>query len=116
MITAISVKLLFDPNLSPRLPRLLSAKFSESLHVGVALRLNAPDGEIWEYAKEHGFIVVTKDRDFIKLSEEQGHPPKVVRITLGNCGLEDVAALLRQRHADILQLHQDAERGLLELP
>ena len=116
MTTAISVKLLFDPNLSPRLPRLLADLFPGSLHVGEVLRLNTPDEEIWEYAKEHGFCVVTKDRDYIKLSNERGHPPKVVRITLPNCSRGDIESLLRERFPDILALYQDEGRGLLELP
>ena len=72
--------------------------------------------KIWEYAKEHGLCVVTKDRDFIRISNQRGHPPKVIRITLGNCTREAVAALLLEGFPDILALYQDEGRGLLELP
>ncbi len=116
MTTAISAKLLFEPNLSPRLPRMLADLFPDSLHVGDVLQFNTPDGDIWEYAKEHGFCVVTKDRDFIRLSREQGHPPKVIRVTLGNCSREAVGTLLRERYSEILGLLQDNERGLLKIP
>ncbi|MYC28464.1 MAG: hypothetical protein F4X65_00025 [Chloroflexi bacterium] len=108
--------LLFDPNLSPRLPRIVADIFPESIHVGRVLRFDTPDEEIWEYAREHGFVVVTKDRDFIRLSRQRGHPPKVIRVTLGNCSREAVARLLRERFADIVAFHQDEDRGLLELP
>ena len=116
MTTAISAKLLFDPNLSPRLPRMLADLFPESLHVGDVLRFDTPDGEIWEYAKEHGFCVVTKDRDFIRLSKQRGHPPKVIRVTLGNCSRDAVATLLREQYSEVMAFLQDNERGLLKLP
>ena len=116
MTTATSVTLLFDPNLSPRLPRLLGDLFPESIHVGSVLELDSPDEEIWEYAREHGFVIVTKDRDFIRLSKDRGHPPKVIRVTLGNCPREAVANLLRENYAEIAALWQDDKLGRLKLP
>jgi predicted nuclease of predicted toxin-antitoxin system len=74
------------------------------------------DDVIWEYAKEHGFIVVTKDSDFRDLSEKLGHPPKVILITLGNVPTAEVESLLRQRHADVISFQHDAGRGFLALP
>ncbi|MCY4649599.1 MAG: DUF5615 family PIN-like protein [bacterium] len=45
------MKLLFDENLSPRLPRLLSDIYPGSAHV-VALGINQTgDSGIWKYAK-----------------------------------------------------------------
>ncbi len=49
------MKLLFDQNLSPNLPRLLSDLYAGSMHVrDVGLR-DADDTSIWEYAERHGF-------------------------------------------------------------
>jgi predicted nuclease of predicted toxin-antitoxin system len=59
------MKLLFDQNLSPRLPRLLADIYAESIHVReVGLRA-ADDSEIWEYAKANGYAVVSKDSDLL---------------------------------------------------
>ncbi len=45
------MKLLFDQNLSPRLPSLLADLYPESVHVrDVGLR-KATDSDIWAYAK-----------------------------------------------------------------
>ena len=116
MTTPISVTLLFDPNLSPRLPRILADLYTESVHVGRVLRLDAPDEEIWEYARDNSFVIVTKDRDYIRLSRERGHPPKVIRVTLGNCSRDAVALLLRENYAGIVAFYRNEERALLKLP
>ena len=39
---------------------------------------------MWQYAREHGFTIVTKDSDFRQQSFLYRHPPKVVRIRRGN--------------------------------
>lgn len=74
------------------------------------------DDVIWNFAKERGFTVATKDADFRRLSEALGQPPKVILTTLGNGPTEEVEALLRQRHRDLLSFYNDMGRGFLELP
>ena len=62
------MKLLFDESLSPRLVELLADLFSESesaLKNGLA---RAGDARILEYAQTHGFILVSTDSDFERLS------------------------------------------------
>jgi predicted nuclease of predicted toxin-antitoxin system len=91
------VKLLFDENLSGRLSRMLADQFPGSADV-VGLGLGgASDRLIWERARADGFVLVTKDEDFQRLSVLLGAPPKVVWIRLGNCAPADVARLLRFR-------------------
>jgi predicted nuclease of predicted toxin-antitoxin system len=89
------LKLLFDENLSFRLPRVLAKLFPESLHVE-DVGLEASDDEaIRRYAVEHGFAVVTKDADFAEHCLVKGAPPKVVWIRRGNCSTATVESLLR---------------------
>ena len=76
----------------------------------------AGDDTIWEYAKEQGFVVVTKDVDFRRLSEISGQPPKVVLITLANGPTAEVETLLRERHADLLAFYEENDRGFVEMP
>jgi predicted nuclease of predicted toxin-antitoxin system len=79
------MKLLFDQNLSPRLPGLLADIYPESVHVReVALR-DADDFTIWEYAKANGFTIVSKDSDFQQRSLLDGAPPKFIWLRVGNC-------------------------------
>ena len=92
------MKLLFDENLSPRLPRLLSDLYPDSAHV-VALGIDRTgDSRIWNYAKDFDFIITTKDSDYLELSESRGHPPKLVLVESGNQPTWVVEADLRNNY------------------
>jgi predicted nuclease of predicted toxin-antitoxin system len=58
------MKLLFDENLSPKLPHILSLDFPESIHVRDCGLKGFPDEDVWEYARNNGFAIVSKDSDF----------------------------------------------------
>ncbi|MDQ3373410.1 MAG: DUF5615 family PIN-like protein [Acidobacteriota bacterium] len=74
------------------------------------------DVDIWEYAKANGYVIVTKDLDFQQRSLLFGHPPKVVRLRVGNCTVQTIEDLLRQ-HSTIIQIfEQDARKSYLALP
>jgi predicted nuclease of predicted toxin-antitoxin system len=44
--------------------RILSVDFSESMHIRDCGLKGFPDGDIWEYARNNGFTIVSKDSDF----------------------------------------------------
>lgn len=117
MIIGFSVKLLFNQNLSPKLPRWLGDLYPGSIHVQ-DINLDAgKDIPIWNHARSRDFVIVTKDKDYLELSSRLGHPPKVVLLRLPNkTKPREMESLLRERYGDILTLHQDDSRGLLELP
>jgi predicted nuclease of predicted toxin-antitoxin system len=78
------MKLLFDENLSRRLVELVQDLLPGSVHVTqVGLRSGTPDREIWDFAKQNGFAIITADRDFVMLANMLGQPPKI--IILENC-------------------------------
>jgi predicted nuclease of predicted toxin-antitoxin system len=79
------MKLLFDENLSPKLPGMLATHFPECVHVRECGLLGMTDDDIWEYARANGFTIVSKDSDFQQRSLLYGHPPKIVWLRLGNC-------------------------------
>jgi predicted nuclease of predicted toxin-antitoxin system len=72
------MKLLFDQNLSPRLPRLLADIYADSVHVREVGLRDADDSDVWEYAKLNGFTIVSKDSDFQQRSLLYGSPPKFI--------------------------------------
>lgn len=104
------MRLLFDENLSARLAHALADAYPESAHLADVDLLGAPDETVWRHAAAYGFVLVTKDEDFQRLSVVRGPPPKVVWIRLGNCATADVARLLRLRHDDVARFvaHEDA--------
>lgn len=110
------MSLLFDQNLSRRLPALLAAEFPGSVHVVLAGLAGVDDSAIWAYAASHGLAVVSKDADFQSLSAEFGPPPKVVWLRVGNGPTRSVEALLRSRASDIRGFLADPVSALLELP
>ena len=108
-------KLLLDENLASSLAGALADLYPASVHVtGVGLAAGR-DTAIWAYAAANGFVLVTKDEDFQRLSLLQGAPPKVVWIGFGNCSTSEVEQLLRNRHGEILQFLEHPEATFLAL-
>lgn len=107
------MKLLFDENVSPKLPGLLGVEYPGSAHVyGIGLQ-GAPDRRIWDHAREHGFTIVSKDDDFRQRSFVQGAPPKVVWLEVGNAGTAAIAQLLREQVSRLRRFEGEDESALL---
>ena len=111
----MSVKLLFDQNLSPKLIRRLSDLYPNSDHLDLLGLGTADDVLVWEHAKGNDFVVVTKDADFADLSVLRGFPPKVVWIRRGNCSTTNIEEILRDHNSDIEDLAADSTSGILTL-
>jgi predicted nuclease of predicted toxin-antitoxin system len=107
------VKLLFDENLSPRLAGALSDLYAGSVHLrGCGLR-GATDAEVWRYAGENGFAIVSKDSDFSQKSSLFGSPPKVVWLRIGNCTTLRVDFILRNAAARLRAFDEGEESCLV---
>lgn len=109
------MRLLFDENLSPRLVRLLSDVYPDCSHVHDLGMDRASDTEVWNYAAEHGYTIVSKDADFHQRSLLLGAPPKVVWIRRGNCSVADMADLLRERFFAVERFHAGEQAAFLAL-
>jgi predicted nuclease of predicted toxin-antitoxin system len=59
----VPVRLLLDENLSEQLLPGLSARFPNSAHVRALGIGGAADRAVWEFARQGGFLLVTKDED-----------------------------------------------------
>jgi predicted nuclease of predicted toxin-antitoxin system len=68
------VKLLLDQNLSRVLIRRISDEYPESVHIAEIGLDTATDREIWEYAGERGYVIVSQDSDFRQLALIFGPP------------------------------------------
>jgi predicted nuclease of predicted toxin-antitoxin system len=89
------VKLLFDENLAPRLATALSDLYPGSIHLRDCGLRGASDMEVWQYAKENSFVIVSKDSDFARRSFLAGSPPKVIWLRIGNCTTTRAEFVLR---------------------
>lgn len=109
------MKLLLDENLSYRLVALLSPTFPDSQHVdSVGLHAQA-DSAIWNFARENGFTIVSKDDDFRQLSFLHGAPPKVIWLSVENAGTNAILRILSDQRSSIETFLRDAEESLLVL-
>ena len=109
------MKLLFDHNLSHRLCSRLEDVFPQSTQVRLRALSEAEDSQIWAFAREHGFVIVTLDADFAEMAALVGPPPKVVWLRCGNQPTALIETLLRDHAAAIQSFVEDPEKAFLEL-
>ena len=107
------MKLLFDQNLSPRLCDHLHDIWTDSLHVRAIGLAAADDPDVWAYAQQHGFTIVSKDGDFSARSFLYGAPPKVIWLAVGNRSTDDIERHLRAHHEEINAFADDPDATLL---
>lgn len=79
------MKFLVDNQLPRALAQLLVSRGHEASHV-LDLGLDAAtDSQIWNYAIENAFILITKDEDFSYRASQPNARVQVVWVRRGNC-------------------------------
>ncbi len=101
------MKLLFDQNLSHRLTRSLSDVYCDCRHARHVGLKEAPDSQVWQFARNNGYTIVSKDSDFHQRSLLYGFPPKIVWVRLGNCSTKAVEKVLRAHCDELKRFHAD---------
>jgi predicted nuclease of predicted toxin-antitoxin system len=109
------MKLLFDQNISFRILKLLPENLKYCSHVIKEGLLNAQDIQIWEFARKHGYTIVTQDSDFNDLNSLHGFPPKVIWIRTGNIPTNLAIALLLENLQEIENFINDPNYGCFEI-
>jgi len=109
------VKLLFDENLSPKLPRTLANEYPGSVHVREVGLRGAEDRQIWDYGRAQGFAIVSKDADFRERSFVEGFPPKVIWLDVGNAATTIISDLLRRERQRVEAFEKQDETSFLIL-
>ncbi len=109
------MKLLFDENLSPRLVELPAGDFPDCAHIELLGMRGAADAAIWNYARENGYTIASKDNDFRQRAFLYGQPPKVIWLSVGNAGTDAIAMLIRAGLARLHAFDLDTGESLLIL-
>jgi predicted nuclease of predicted toxin-antitoxin system len=109
------LKLLFDQNLSRKLVTRLADIFPDSSHIQFHKMAEVSDTEIWEFAKNNDFCIVTQDADFAEKSRLYGSPPKVIWLRCGNTKTSIVESILRSGIEAIQELLSNLSLDCLEL-
>ena len=79
------MKRLLDENVSDRIIDRITDLFPGSAHIKSIGLKEADDRMVWDWAKQHGFALASKDTDFYQRAIVFGHPPKFICLRVGNC-------------------------------
>jgi predicted nuclease of predicted toxin-antitoxin system len=112
------VKLLFDQNISFRIISKIETNFPEAKQVRQLGIENYSDVEIWRFAKENEFTIVTFDADFFDLANFKGHPPKIIWLRFGNTTTHFLANIVNTRNSiikDFISSVEYSEIACLEI-
>jgi predicted nuclease of predicted toxin-antitoxin system len=116
------LRLLLDQNLSAAdlaeglgLNGPLAAAYLDLAHVRDFALERADDTTVWNFAKDNGFAIVSKDSAFHQRSLVFGHPPKVVWPRLGNCSTSNIEVVLREQSSIVASFLEVATASLLSL-
>ncbi|KKQ88329.1 MAG: hypothetical protein UT11_C0034G0005 [Berkelbacteria bacterium GW2011_GWA2_38_9] len=109
------MKLLLDQNISRKLTPDLQRLFPGSSHVFILNLHQASDLEIWNYARDNDFIIVTQDSDFFEKSLIFGFPPKVIWLRSANTSTKNIRLLLVKFYREIIEFEKDETLGCLQI-
>ena len=99
------MKFIVDNQLPIALSRFLEGEGLQARHVMDVKLDEASDREIWQYAKTHGYTIVSKDEDFFQLANiSQEDTPALVWVRLGNCRKATLIAAFRKVLPDLLEV------------
>ena len=109
------MKLLLDQNLSDKIPSKIQDLYPETTHVKWLQLERAGDQQIWDFAAQNGFVIVSKDSDFYQRSLVLGHPPKFVYMQFGNCRTGEIVTALRENFSVLQEFDADELSSVLVL-
>ena len=109
------MKLLLDQNISRKLVPLLREEFLDSAHVAELDLAQSTDRQIWDYAGQNDYVIVSKDSDFRQLAFLFGPPPKAVWLDVGNVSSSTILELIRSSRETINDFANNTEESFMLL-
>ncbi len=109
------MKLLFDQNISPKIVKQLEDIFPDAKQVRHLGLENASDIQIFEYAKNNGFAIVTFDSDFVDLNIVKGFPPKIIWLKTGNLTTKSISELIIKNTQILKDFLESEKNEILEV-
>lgn len=85
------------------LPKYFSFFHSSDFEFVIDINAKWPDRDIWDYARERGLVIVTKDSDFYHRCLLESSPAKVVHLKLGNLLLKDLHKFFQNNWLQIVE-------------
>ena len=109
------MKLLFDQNISARIVRLIKDDFPNCSQITLEGLKDSKDLDIWRWAKQNNYCIVTFDADFLDILTLRGFPPKVILVRTGNRRTTVLAEIFTKWKSSIEAFLADDNVGCLEI-
>ena len=74
-----------------------------------------PDNQIWNFAKENKYTILTFDEDFIDLQTLYSFPPKIIWLRTGNTSTNIITARLLRLETSIIDFVDNEDLGVYEI-
>ena len=105
------MRFLVDNQLPAALARFLEGQGTEAKHVWDLGLEAADDRSIWDFARENGYTVISKDEDFLHLATLQGSgPPALIWVRIGNCRKQELLVLFERLLPQLLAALADGQQ------
>jgi predicted nuclease of predicted toxin-antitoxin system len=91
------VKFLLDAHLPPVLARVMSREGYEVNHVFDLIMSDAEDAYIWQYAGKNGYVLISKDEDFVGCFESTNPCPQFIWIRIGNSKNRELISIILEK-------------------
>jgi predicted nuclease of predicted toxin-antitoxin system len=108
------LRFLVDAQLPPALARVVAAAGHEAEHVADIGLEAAPDAAIYDYARRHGCVLITKDEDFRERRRRADRGPCVVWVRVGNASRQALLRWFLPLLPEIIE-HIDAGEAVIEI-
>ena len=102
-------------NLLRRMREILEPYFPESSQLSLVGLEGAKDSEIWSFAGENNFGIVTRDSYFSELAALHSPPPKVIVLQISNCRWWDMASPIIKKHKELATYLGQPDVAVVEL-
>ena len=110
------MKILIDQNISFRLIAHINQVLPNIHHVKTLGLINAPDYQIFRYARENNFdAILTLDEDFYNIVLAHGTPPKIIWLRLKNASVVTQAQHIMNNLLLIHHFFKDDKTDCLEI-
>lgn len=105
------MKVLIDAQLSPSLAAWINQTFAgvqadSAWNLGLS---DKSDHQIYTYAKQNSYVIMTKDSDFLSLMEKFGSPPNIIWVTCGNTSNAVMRGILLRTLPQVVELMSGGE-------
>jgi predicted nuclease of predicted toxin-antitoxin system len=110
------MKILIDQNISHRIIALLASLPFDFIHVKTVGLFDATDNHIYRFAKQNDIVaILTMDDDFQYIQLQEGVPPKIIWLRVGNCSTLVLSNIIIQHSENIATMLSDEESDGIEI-